>query len=127
GFCPVISVISLTAESIAFGLSLTSPTPMLRTIFSILGICMLLLYLNFACKAGAVSFKYFSFNLAIHNTSFQSSFYTSFLSRITSIISSHFLQVLTFWPLSRIFLATFVGLPHLSQTSITFDPLTADS
>jgi len=40
GRCPVIFARSPAAASMAFALPMASPMPMLRTIFSTLGICM---------------------------------------------------------------------------------------
>ena len=65
GCCPVIVSNSLTALSIALGFSFEEPKPMLSTIFSNLGTCMMFSYLKRSTKKGTTSFVYFSFNLEV--------------------------------------------------------------
>ena len=63
--CPVMAEMSLMTASKALALSLQSPQPTETTILSIFGICITDLYWNFFIRAGATSFVYFSFILAI--------------------------------------------------------------
>ena len=52
GRCPEIWVSSTTAASSSFWSWIASPTPMLITIFSKRGACIVLWYLNFSTSAG---------------------------------------------------------------------------
>ena len=62
-FCPEIVSISATAASKSFLFSFASPTPMLITIFSSFGTCIIFLYPNFFIMASMISLVYCSFNL----------------------------------------------------------------
>ena len=65
GFCPAITVNSLTAASKYLESVVASPTPMLSTIFSSFGTSILEVYPNFSIRAGVISSLYFFFNVSI--------------------------------------------------------------
>src|SRR5699024_5174659 len=62
-FCPEMISRSVIAVSSAFLFSFASPTPMLITIFSSFGTCIIFLYPNFFVIASTISLLYCSCNL----------------------------------------------------------------
>ena len=69
GFWPVMVAMSLQMASISLALPLDSPQPTLTMTLLSFGICITDLYWNLFMRAGAISSVYFTFSLAMFQSS----------------------------------------------------------